>query len=61
VFNLHGQLADKSVQLYMQIQNEINSDESSIFSHKKYKALLTLAQQQQADTVAQFKEQFNLD
>jgi hypothetical protein len=31
VFNLHGQLADKSMEYCTQLQHEINSDEASIF------------------------------
>jgi hypothetical protein len=49
-FNLHGQLADKSMDYCISLQHEINSDEASIFQNKKYKELLKLANQQQEET-----------
>mmetsp|Transcript_4445 Transcript_4445/g.6571 ORF Transcript_4445/g.6571 Transcript_4445/m.6571 type:complete len:188 (+) Transcript_4445:311-874(+) len=56
VFNLHGQLGDKATQYCMQLQNEINSDEASIFQNKKYKQLLVLAGQQQAEMCQQIQD-----
>jgi hypothetical protein len=44
VFNLHGQLADKSMDYCTSLQHEINSDEASIFANKKYKELMKFAQ-----------------
>ena len=61
VFNLHAQLCDKSQQYVLQLQNEINSDEASIFANKKYKELLKLANAQQSEMIEQFKEQYTLD
>jgi hypothetical protein len=43
MYNLHCQLIEKSFQNAMQLQNEINSDEASIFQNKKYKELIKLA------------------
>lgn len=43
VFSAHCNLTDRCVQNCTHIQNEINSDEGSIFGNKKYKELLKLA------------------
>lgn len=61
VFNLHGQLADKSLDYCTALQHEINSDEASIFSNKKYKELIKLAKLQEDEICAQIAEQYTLD
>ena len=60
-FNLHGQLADKSMDQCVTLQHELNSDEASIFQNKKYKELVKLANMQQEEICAQILEQFTLD
>lgn len=52
VFNLHGQLADKSLDYCTSLQHEINSDEASIFANKKYKELIKLAKLQEDEICA---------
>jgi hypothetical protein len=61
VFNLHSQLADKSLEYCTQLQHEINSDEASIFQNKKYKELIKLAKLQEDEICEQIGQQFTLD
>jgi hypothetical protein len=45
VYNIHSTLNDKSIYACAQLQSEINSDDAAIFSNKKYKEIVKLAQQ----------------
>ena len=56
VFNLHGQLADKSLDYCTALQHEINSDEASIFANKKYKELIKLAKLQEDEICVQLAD-----
>lgn len=60
VFNLHSQLADRALQNGNQLQIEINSDEASIFSNKKYKEIQKLAVSQQQEYCLQVEETYKL-
>ena len=56
VFNAHAQLTDKSMQYCIQLQNEINCDEASVFQNKKYKEILRFAVEQQEEIYEHLKE-----
>ena len=61
VFNAHAQLTDKSMQYCIQLQNEINCDEASVFQNKKYKEILRFAVEQQEEIYEHLKEQYDLE
>jgi hypothetical protein len=43
------------------LQNEINSEEASIFSNKKYKDLMKIALEEQNDLLDSAKNQYSLE
>ena len=43
------------------LQNEINSEEASIFSNKKYKDLMKIALEEQNDLLESAKNQYSLE
>jgi hypothetical protein len=43
------------------LQNEINSEEASIFSNKKYKDLMKIALEEQNDLLESVKNQYSLE
>jgi hypothetical protein len=46
VFQLHGTLHERLIQLSQSLSNELNSDYGSLFSEKKYKELIQIARDQ---------------
>lgn len=51
VYQLHGTLHERILQLSQQLANEINSEFGSLFSEKKYRELMQIAKDQQEDQV----------
>ena len=60
VFSIHQLVTDKSMQLCNQYQQELNSDQCSIFSNKKYKELMKVAQMQESSLCNQINSNWRL-